>query len=91
MIIWQQLLTTELPSLLFAIHLLVYKNGIFYEKKKEKKSKRYFLAYIGVTGRGRGIVFVYEVKKVLEQNKKERHLRGGEATKNKYKHVDLLK
>ena len=27
----------------------------------------------------------YEVKKVLEQNKKERHLRGGEATKNKYK------
>ena len=32
----------------------------------------------------------FEAKKVLEQNKKERHLRGGEATKNKYKHVDLL-
>ena len=27
----------------------------------------------------------YRAKKVLEQNKKERHLRGGEATKNKYK------
>ena len=27
----------------------------------------------------------YEAKAVLEQNKKERHLRGGEATKNKYK------
>ena len=27
----------------------------------------------------------YEAKSVLEQNKKERHLRGGEATKNKYK------
>ena len=27
----------------------------------------------------------YEAKNVLEQNKKERHLRGGEATKNKYK------
>ena len=26
----------------------------------------------------------YEVKKVLEQNKSERHLRGGEATKLKY-------
>ncbi len=26
-----------------------------------------------------------EVKAVLEINKKERHLRGGEATKNKYK------
>ena len=32
----------------------------------------------------------FEAKKVLEQNKKERHLRGGEATKNKYKHVDIL-
>ena len=27
----------------------------------------------------------YEAKNILEQNKKERHLRGGEATKNKYK------
>ena len=27
----------------------------------------------------------YEAKAVLEQNKKERHLRGGEATRNKYK------
>ena len=26
-----------------------------------------------------------EVQSVLEQNKKERHIRGGEATKNKYK------
>jgi len=26
----------------------------------------------------------YEVKKVLDQNKKERHIRGGEATKRKY-------
>ena len=26
----------------------------------------------------------YEVKKVLEKNKRERHLRGGEATKQKY-------
>ena len=29
----------------------------------------------------------YEAKSVLEQNKKERHLRGGEATKNKYKKI----
>ena len=27
----------------------------------------------------------YKAKGVLEQNKKERHIRGGEATKNKYK------
>ena len=27
----------------------------------------------------------YEAKSILEQNKKERHLRGGEATKKKYK------
>lgn len=27
----------------------------------------------------------YEVQSVLEKNKKERHIRGGEATKNKYK------
>ena len=26
-----------------------------------------------------------EVQSVLDQNKKERHIRGGEATKNKYK------
>ena len=28
-----------------------------------------------------------EVQGVLEKNKKERHIRGGEATKNKYKKV----
>ena len=28
-----------------------------------------------------------EVKKVLETNKAERHLRGGEATKQKYAHL----
>ena len=28
-----------------------------------------------------------EVKKVLETNKAERHLRGGEATKQKYAHM----
>ena len=33
----------------------------------------------------------YEAKKVLEQNKNERHLRGGEATKNKYKRIDASK
>lgn len=27
-----------------------------------------------------------EVQQVLEKNKKERHIRGGEATRNKYKH-----
>lgn len=27
----------------------------------------------------------YEVKKVLDKNKRERHLRGGEATKEKYR------
>ena len=27
----------------------------------------------------------YETKAVLDKNKQERHLRGGEATKNKYK------
>lgn len=30
-----------------------------------------------------------EVQSVLEQNKKERHIRGGEATKNKYKQRHL--
>ncbi len=28
-----------------------------------------------------------EVKAVLEQNKRERHLRGGEATKHKYERI----
>lgn len=28
----------------------------------------------------------FETKKVLEENKAERHIRGGEATKEKYKH-----
>ena len=28
-----------------------------------------------------------EVKKILETNKAERHLRGGEATKQKYAHL----
>lgn len=28
-----------------------------------------------------------EVKSVLERNKRERHLRGGEATKQKYEHL----
>lgn len=27
-----------------------------------------------------------ETKKVLEENKAERHIRGGEATRKKYKH-----
>ena len=31
--------------------------------------------------------FYEEVKKVLETNKAERHLRGGEATKQKYAHM----
>ena len=29
-----------------------------------------------------------ETKKVLEENKAERHIRGGEATRQKYKHED---
>lgn len=29
----------------------------------------------------------HEVQAVLEKNKNERHIRGGEATKNKYKNV----
>lgn len=28
----------------------------------------------------------YDVKRVLDKNKEERHIRGGEATKNKYLH-----
>ncbi|MBO5415730.1 MAG: sporulation transcriptional regulator SpoIIID [Clostridia bacterium] len=31
-----------------------------------------------------------EVMAVLEQNKKERHLRGGEATKKKYKEAAII-
>ena len=31
----------------------------------------------------------HEVRKVLEQNKGERHIRGGEATKRKYKKCSL--
>lgn len=30
----------------------------------------------------------YEVKNVLDENKAERHIRGGEATKEKYKHAN---
>ena len=29
----------------------------------------------------------YQVKAVLDKNKMERHIRGGEATKNKYMHM----
>ena len=29
-----------------------------------------------------------QVKSVLDKNKNERHIRGGEATKNKYKNTD---
>ncbi|MBE6694622.1 MAG: stage III sporulation protein D [Ruminococcaceae bacterium] len=29
-----------------------------------------------------------DVKKVLDKNKKERHIRGGEATRRKYRHGD---
>lgn len=29
-----------------------------------------------------------EIKKVLDENKAERHIRGGEATKRKYKHEE---
>lgn len=32
-------------------------------------------------------VMYYEVKRVLEINKSERHLRGGEATRKKYSHL----
>ena len=31
----------------------------------------------------------YEVKKILETNKRERHLRGGEATKQKYQNLNV--
>ena len=31
----------------------------------------------------------YKAQEVLEQNKKERHIRGGEATKNKYKNQSI--
>ena len=30
----------------------------------------------------------FETKKILDENKAERHIRGGEATKEKYKHKD---
>ena len=33
----------------------------------------------------------YEVQSILEQNKKERHIRGGEATKKKYKEAQMPK
>lgn len=33
----------------------------------------------------------YEVKKILETNKRERHLRGGEATKQKYQNLNINK
>ena len=32
-----------------------------------------------------------EVKKVLDRNKQERHIRGGEATKNKYEELSKKK
>lgn len=32
-----------------------------------------------------------EVNRVLQQNKSERHIRGGEATKNKYLNLSTLK
>ena len=32
-----------------------------------------------------------EVRAVLDRNKEERHLRGGEATKHKYEHMKQLK
>ena len=32
-----------------------------------------------------------EAKKVLDDNKAERHIRGGEATRQKYKHMHSLK
>ncbi len=31
----------------------------------------------------------FQAKEILELNKKERHLRGGEATKQKYSHLHL--
>lgn len=31
-----------------------------------------------------------EVREVLEKNKEERHIRGGQATKNKYLHIREL-
>jgi len=33
----------------------------------------------------------HDVRKVLDVNKAERHLRGGNATRDKYKHVENLK
>ena len=33
----------------------------------------------------------YEVQSILEKNKNERHIRGGEATKKKYEYAEKLK
>ena len=43
-----------------------------------------------VTERLKGInlSLAQEVKMILEENKAERHIRGGEATKEKYKHIE---
>jgi len=43
-----------------------------------------------VTERLKGInlSLAQEVKMILEENKAERHIRGGEATKEKYKHME---
>lgn len=32
-----------------------------------------------------------DVKKILEKNKAERHIRGGRATRNKYKSADMTR
>ena len=37
--------------------------------------------------RGINVALYLEVNKILQQNKDERHLRGGEATRKKYKKV----
>ena len=39
---------------------------------------------ITVTLRGKNHILANEVKKILDMNKMERHLRGGEATRKKY-------
>ena len=41
--------------------------------------------------RGINAALYLEVYKVLQQNKDERHLRGGEATRKKYKKVSKVK
>ena len=35
------------------------------------------------------VILYYEVKKILEINKEERHIRGGEATRKKYEKLKL--